>query len=108
MSYIVKAPLVVARKTDGSDVYLYEGAPVPPDLKDGEVKRLAAEGFLEKADAAKLTAPQKPAGNAGQAKWLEYARAIGADVSDTSSKDELVAAVEAKEKADADSSGSNQ
>jgi hypothetical protein len=37
----VTAPLVIARRSDGSDVYLYRGAIVPEDLADGEAKRLA-------------------------------------------------------------------
>ena len=37
----VTAPLVIARRADGSDVYLYRGAILPDDLADGEAKRLA-------------------------------------------------------------------
>ena len=37
----VTAPLVIARRADGSAVYLYRGAILPDDLADGEAKRLA-------------------------------------------------------------------
>lgn len=45
MSKIVKAPLVIAKREDGSDVYVYAGAPLPDGLAAGEVERLAE--FLE-------------------------------------------------------------
>ena len=41
----VNAPLVIAKRADGSDVYLYEGATFPDGLLDGEAERLAE--FLE-------------------------------------------------------------
>lgn len=31
MAYIVKAPLVIAKTDEGSDIYLYQGATVPDD-----------------------------------------------------------------------------
>lgn len=37
---VVTAPLVIAKRTDGSDVYLYQGARLPDGLADGEAKRL--------------------------------------------------------------------
>lgn len=48
MSYHVSAPLVVAKQPNGSDLYLYQGAPVPEDLSSDEVKRLEEGGFIEK------------------------------------------------------------
>jgi hypothetical protein len=36
----VNVPLVIAKRADGSDVYLYRGAPLPDGLADGEAKRL--------------------------------------------------------------------
>ena len=50
MSKIVKAPLVVAKAANGQDVYVYQGAPLPDGLAEGEEKRLA--DFLEDAKAA--------------------------------------------------------
>jgi hypothetical protein len=47
---VVKAPLVIAKAANGSDVYLYQGTAFPEDgLADGEAKRL--EEFLDDADA---------------------------------------------------------
>lgn len=46
MTMIVTAPLVVAKRADGSDVYLYEGVQVPEGLKDGEVDRLKAAELI--------------------------------------------------------------
>lgn len=43
---IVLAPLVITKQEDGSDVYLYQGAPMPEGISDAEVKRLTAEGFI--------------------------------------------------------------
>jgi hypothetical protein len=52
MSYVVVAPLVITKKPDGSDLYLYENAVLPEDVTDAEVKRLAARGFISKVTAA--------------------------------------------------------
>ena len=41
MSKIVKAPLVIAKREDGSDIYVYAGSPLPDGLAEGEEKRLA-------------------------------------------------------------------
>lgn len=38
---VVTAPLVIAKRADGSDVYLYQGARLPDGLADGEEKRLS-------------------------------------------------------------------
>jgi hypothetical protein len=41
MAYkVVTAPLVITKKQDGSDLYLYEGAVLPDFVSDDEVKRL--------------------------------------------------------------------
>lgn len=48
MGAVVKAPLVIAKRPDGSDVYVYQGSILPDDLKAGEAERLA--DFLEKAE----------------------------------------------------------
>ena len=41
MSKLVTAPLVIAKRADGSDVYVYAGSPLPDGLAEGEEKRLA-------------------------------------------------------------------
>jgi hypothetical protein len=50
MSHVVTKPLVISKKPDGSDLYLYEGAELPDYLSDAEVKRLVDLGFVEKVD----------------------------------------------------------
>lgn len=85
MARIVKAPLVIAKRADGSDVYVYAGAPLPDGLAAGEAKRLAE--FLED-DAAPAEAPK---GNASLEDWQDYARARGASPEDIDglTRDEL-------------------
>lgn len=56
----VIVPLVVAKQEDGSDVYLYQGVPVPKTVPEDEVKRLKAGGFIK---TFKVEEP--PAGDAG-------------------------------------------
>lgn len=41
MAKLVTAPLVIAKREDGSDVYVYAGSPLPDNLAEGEEKRLA-------------------------------------------------------------------
>jgi hypothetical protein len=59
MGYVVTAPLVITKKADGSDLYLYLGSPVPED-NAGEVKRLEDEGFIEKVDGRSSKPAAKP------------------------------------------------
>jgi hypothetical protein len=49
MADIVTAPLVIAKRADGSDVYLYEGVEFPEGMAEGEAERLAE--FLSEDDA---------------------------------------------------------
>lgn len=52
-SYVVVAPLVITKKEDGQDLYLYEGAVLPDFVKDDEAKRLLDEKYvLEASEAA--------------------------------------------------------
>jgi hypothetical protein len=66
MAYKVTSPLVITKKEDGSDLYLYEGAVVPDFVSDDEVKRLSADKLIEKAgdesakSAAKGSKPAAP------------------------------------------------
>jgi hypothetical protein len=49
---IVTAPLVIAKRADGSDVYLYEGVSFPEGLRDGEAERLQEAGLIGSLDDA--------------------------------------------------------
>jgi hypothetical protein len=55
MGAIVKVPLVIAKRADGSDVYVYQGSVLPDGLKDGEVARLA--DFLEPVPVEEKAGP---------------------------------------------------
>jgi hypothetical protein len=51
MAYKVVKPLVITKRQDGSDLYLYEGALLPDFVSDEEAKRLLDEEFVEKVGA---------------------------------------------------------
>lgn len=88
MSKIVKAPLVIAKREDGSDVYVYAGSPLPDGLAKGEVGRLA--DYLEADDAPaegdSEPGSEQPAGNASLEEWQEFARTQGATDADLDGK----------------------
>lgn len=57
----VTAPLVIAKRADGSDVYLYEDAPVPDGLLDGELERLTDAGLIgEDEDSTESKSSSRP------------------------------------------------
>lgn len=66
MAFKVTTPLVITKKQDGSDLYLYQGAVLPDFVSDEEVKRLSDGGFVEKfgddpaKSAAKGSKPSAP------------------------------------------------
>lgn len=66
MAHKVVVPLVITKKEDGSDLYLYQGAVLPDFVSDEEVKRLLADKFIESLDsepakaAAKKSSPSAP------------------------------------------------
>lgn len=59
--YKVSAPLVITKKQDGSDLYLYQGAVLPDFVSDDEVKRLQKDDFLEELSSAEKAGPAKAA-----------------------------------------------
>lgn len=52
MSYAVTSPLVITKKLDGSDLYLYEGAFLPDFVSADEVKRLETLGMVSEVEDA--------------------------------------------------------
>lgn len=56
MSLIVTSSLVIAKRADGSDVYLYEGASFPDGMLEGEAERLA--DFLGSPEIAPDAEPE--------------------------------------------------
>jgi hypothetical protein len=53
MANVVVSALVLTKKEDGSDLYLYEGSELPDFVKADEVKRLVGLGFVEDSSKAK-------------------------------------------------------
>lgn len=92
MGHFVNAPLVVARQENGTDIYLYQGAPVPPSVKADEVKRLVADGLLTKnaEEAADDSEPKAPAKSASKEDWVTYAQAKGDADAESKTKEQLV------------------
>lgn len=56
-TYVVTAPLVVFRNTDGTDLYVYRGGPVPESADPEHVKALIKRGMLGKAATPKAQDP---------------------------------------------------
>lgn len=54
--YVVIAPLVISKKEDGSDLYLYESAQLPDYVSADEIKRLSDLGFVVEVSAAEAAA----------------------------------------------------
>lgn len=50
MTHIVTAPLAIAYKPDGSQLFLYQHSEVPENISDDEVKRLVTSGHVDKVD----------------------------------------------------------
>jgi hypothetical protein len=55
--YRVTAPLVITKKPDGSDLYVYEGGLLPVTATDAEVARLLEGGFVDKVGAFAVADP---------------------------------------------------
>lgn len=52
MSHVVTAPLVITKKDDGSDLYLYEGAELPDHVSSDETARLVSAGLVAEVDSS--------------------------------------------------------
>ena len=59
MGYVVTGALVISKRENGSDLYLYEGAELPERTDKDEIKRLVDLGLVE--DANPKAAGKKPA-----------------------------------------------
>lgn len=57
MAKVVTAPLVIAKLENGSDVYLYQGSPLPEGLASDEEKRLA--DYLEDDGSSSKSSSKK-------------------------------------------------
>jgi len=56
MAHIVTGPLVITKKEDGADLYLYENSIVPDRVGADELKRLVSLGVVEKIADSKAPA----------------------------------------------------
>ncbi len=78
MTHQVTAPLVLAKNENGGDVYVYNGGFVDGQ-SEAWVERHLADGMI--VDAAtqvdEVPLDEKPAGNASEVEWREYALANG-------------------------------
>jgi len=98
MSHIVKSPLVIAKAEDGSDVYLYRGAPVPSHIDSKEIARLVEGGFIEEVTAEKAEPefPEGPPSESWKGEQLKaYAKANEIDLGGATNKADMVAAIAA-------------
>lgn len=94
MAYKGKAPLTLVRRQGGSVEYVYAKGLAPGDAVDGELERLADEGYLEQVDDPAEAEPESdgfPAG-APDDSWRvadlrEFAAANGIDLGDAKGKD---------------------
>lgn len=59
MAHIVTAALVITKKQDGSDLYLYENAELPDWVSADEIQRLTEKGLIDKVSDKQ--AADKPA-----------------------------------------------
>ncbi len=60
-SYKVVIPLVITKKPDGSQLYVYEGGLLPITCTQEEIDRLLAEHFVEAISDAEAATPADPA-----------------------------------------------
>jgi hypothetical protein len=61
-AHVVTAPLIITKREDGSDLYLYEGAELPDFIEAEEVKRLTDLGLVGDPEAdAKSSKSRKSA-----------------------------------------------
>lgn len=98
----VVVPLVIARAESGRDVYLYQGAPVPDGLADGQVERLAREGFiLADPEPVEPSPDQDPEPNPKRVEDMTveelkaYAEAHSIDLGEATRKADILATIQA-------------
>lgn len=108
MPYVVTAPLVIAKKTDGRFEHCYESFPLPKDTDPDQIALLLEDGFIaEVAGAHEAVEPVEPvqpvvldeparagAGSSTEA-WAAYADAKGVTYAQGAGRDEIIAAVDA-------------
>lgn len=91
MSYVVTAPLVIARDETGRQHHLYAGAVLSDNVDPAQLKQLIESDMVAEATADEPT-DGPPAKSASKGDWEAYARSQGATDDDLEgkTKDELV------------------
>lgn len=101
MPYKVIAPLVVAKQADGTNVHIYQGAPLPDSVDETEAARLLEGGFVEEivtetpdeSDDSGVEVPEGDPSEDWSNKQLDaYAAAKGIDIKAAKNKAEKLAA----------------
>lgn len=115
--YVAKAAVVKVSvgPADGNTVAVLvrRGYPVPDGVDPAKLEALAARGLIERVpdpEADDEGGPKRPSSRAGVKKWVEYAQALGIDVPEDASLEDvkaLVAAHEAAAEAAAASGGAD-
>lgn len=59
-AYKVTGPLVITKKADGADLYLYHDSLLPDGVSADEIKRLVAIGLIGKASGDEVADPPDP------------------------------------------------
>jgi hypothetical protein len=97
-AYKVTGPLATPYLETGERIYLYEGAFLPSNVREGEADRLVDLGLVtevdvDEEDGTEDSAGGPPAKSASKADWEAYARSQGAtdDDLDGATKDDLIA-----------------
>lgn len=98
MAHVVTAPLVQAKRSDGSYVHVYEGGLLPSDVDEDQLQHLLESDMVEASDdpAASEDDDGRPAKSAHKADWEAFAASVGIDT-DGLTKEEIIEAVEARE-----------
>ncbi|SBS73783.1 Gp7 [uncultured Mycobacterium sp.] len=79
MSYVVKAPLVLARDKGGHVHHVYEGG-VIDWLPEDQAKHFVDTGLVEKSGGAEDSEDEgQPAKSAPKSEWVDFAVAAGYD-----------------------------
>jgi hypothetical protein len=104
MGHVVTASLAVITDSAGTRRYVYQGAPVPDDVPESEIRRLADLGMITETgddtepDAGEAVGDEaaaeveRPPQGASKAAWVDYAVARGTDreSAESMTKQELI------------------
>ena len=84
--YVGKEKLTIARRENGTQVYVWRGQPVPADIPAAEVLRLAERGYIVAKEVKKAPARQAPASSEKPAESAKTEGEQGEAVKDAGDK----------------------